>query len=68
MSINNQTNNRHGNNRPDYGQDTQQFGNRSESRDSVRNYNNDLMRGRSGDRNNDRPVQTSQRTLSHGRS
>ena len=68
-SNNYQTNNRCGNNKSNYQQNIQwTSGNRSQSRDSVRNYNKDHMRCRSGDRNNDRPVQTSQRTLSHGRS
>ena len=31
------------------------------------NYNNDDMRGRSRDRHNDRPIQSRQSTLSHGR-
>ena len=46
-----------GNNRPNYGQNTQQtFRNRSQSSDSVRNYNNDHMTGRDRDRNNDKQV------------
>ena len=66
-SNNYQTNNRQGNNRPNDGQNTQwTFRNRSESRDRVGNYSNDHMRGRV-DRNNDRPVQSRQSTLSHGR-
>ena len=66
-SNNYQTNNRQGNNRPTYGQNTQRmFRNRSQSRDGVGNYNNDYMRGRSRDRNNDRSVQSRQSTLSQG--
>ena len=41
--------------------------NRSQSRDRAGNYNNDYTRGRSRDRNNDRPVQSRESTLSHGR-
>ena len=63
-----QTNNRHGNARANYKQNAQQtFRNRSQSRDRVGNYNNDYMRGRSKDSHNDRPVQSRQSTLSHGR-
>ena len=67
-SNNYQTNKRQGNNRPNYGQNAQQtFQNRGQSRDRVGNYDSDHMRGRSRDRNNDRPVQSRQSTLSHGR-
>ena len=67
-SNNYQTNNRRGNNGPNYGQNTQwTFRNRSQSRDRVGNYNNDRTRGISRDRNNDRVVQSKQSTLSHGR-
>ena len=43
------------------------FRNRSQSRDRTGIYINDYMRGRSGDRHNDRPIQSRQSTLSHGR-
>ena len=67
-SNNYQTNNTLGNNRPYYGHNAQwTFRNRSQSRDRGGNYNNDHMRGRSRDRNSDRPVQSRQSTLSHGR-
>ena len=67
-SNNYQTNNRQGNYRSNYGQHTQWiFRNRSHSRDRAGNYNNDYMRGRSRDRNNDRPIQSRQSTLSRGR-
>ena len=39
---------------------------RSQSRNRAGNYNNDYTRGRSWDRNNDRPIQSRQSTLSHG--
>ena len=67
-SSNYQTNNRRGNNRPNYRQNAQQtFRNRSQSRNRAENYNNDYTRGRSRERHNDRPVQSRQNTLSHGR-
>ena len=67
-SHNYQTNNGHGNNRLNYGQNAQcTFRNRSQSRNRAGNYNNDYMRGRSRDRNNDRPIQSRQSTVSHGR-
>ena len=46
---------------------TRHLENRSQSRDRVGNYNNDYTRGRSRDRNNERPVRSRQSTLSHGR-
>ena len=50
------------------GQNTQHmFRNRGQSRDRAGNYNNDYTRGRSRDRNNDRPIQSRQSILSHGR-
>ena len=68
-SNNYQPNNRQGNSRPNYSQKTQwTFRNRSQSRDSARNYNNDHMRGKSRDRNNNRQVQTGQSILSNGKS
>ena len=68
MSNNYQTNNRSGNTRSNYGQNAQwMFRNRSQSRDRTGNYNNDYMRGRNRDRNNDRPIQSRQSTLSCGR-
>ena len=67
-SHNYQTNNGCGNNRPNYGQNTQcTFRNRSQSRNRAGNYNNDYTRGRSRDRNNDRPTQSRQSAVSHGR-
>ena len=67
-SNNYQPNNKWGNTRPNYGQNTQRtFWNRSQSRNRAGNYNNDYMTGRSRDRSNDRPVQSRQSTLSHGR-
>ena len=64
-SNNYQTNNRQGSTQPNYGQNSQwTFRKRSQSRDRVGNYNNDYMRGRSRDRNNDRPIQSRQSTLS----
>ena len=68
MINNYQTNNRWGNTRSNYGQNAQwTFGNRSQSRDRTGNYNNDCMRGRGRHRHNDRPIQSRQSTLSHGR-
>ena len=67
-SHNYQTNNRQGNTRPNYRQNAQwTFRNRSQSTNRAGNYNNDHMRGRSRDRNNDRPIQSRQSTLTHGR-
>ena len=67
-SNNYQTNNRRGNTRPNYRQNIQRtFRNRSQSRNRAGNYNNDHMRGRSRDINNDRPSHSRQRTLSHER-
>ena len=67
-SNNYQTDNRQGNTRPNYEQNAQwTFRNRSQSRDRTGNYNNDYMRGRSGDRHNVRPIQSRQSTLSCGR-
>ena len=64
-SSNYQTNNRQGNTRLNYGQNAQcTFRNRSQSRNRAGNYNNDYMRGRSRDRNNDRPIQSGQSTVS----
>ena len=67
-SCNHQTNNGHGNNRPAYGQNTQHtLRNRSQSRNRAGNYNIVYTRGRSRDRNNDRPIQSRQSTISNGR-
>ena len=67
-NSNYQVNNRQGYNRPNYSQNTQRtFRNRSQSRDRTGNYNTDYTRGRSRDRNNDRPTQSRRSTLSRGR-
>ena len=62
------TNNRRGNTRPNYRQNAHgTFRNRSQSRSRAGNYNDAYTRGRSGNRHNDRPVQSKQSTLSCGR-
>ena len=67
-SNNYQTNNRQGNTRPNYGHNAQwMFRNRSQSRDRTGNYTHGYMGGRSRDRHKDRPIQSRQSTLSHGR-
>ena len=67
-SNNYQNNNRQGNARPNYRQKVQWTSRkRSHSRNRAENYNNDHMRGRSRDRYGNRPVQSRQSTLSHGR-
>ena len=67
-SNNYQNNNRQGNVRPNYRQNAQwTFRNRSHSRNRPENYNNDHTRGRSRDRHNNRPIQSRQNTLPHGR-
>ena len=43
------------------------FRNRSQSRNRAGNYNNEHSRGRNRDRYDNRPVQSRQSTLSHGR-
>ena len=61
-------NNRRGNVRPNYRQNAQWTSrNRSHSRNRAENYYSDHMRGRSRDRHDNRPMQSRQSTLSHGR-
>ena len=67
-SNNYQNNNRRGNVRPNYRQNTQWMSrNRNHSRNRAENYSNDHTRGRSRHRHDNRPVQSNQSTLSHGR-
>ena len=67
-SNNYQNNNRQGNARPNYRQNAPWTSrNRSHSRNRAENYNNDHMRGRSRERHDNRPVQSRQSTLCHGR-
>ena len=67
-SNNYQNSNQRGYVRPNYRQNVQWTSrNRSHSRNRAENYNYDHMRGRSRDRHDNRPVQSRQSTLSHGR-
>ena len=67
-SNNYQNNNRQGNVRPYYRQNTQWMSrNGSHSRYRAENYVYDHMRGRSRDRHDNRPIQSRQSTLCHGR-